>query len=99
MSGSSTQKQLQLNQRKHKQLPPQYQLPTLTHDNQIKPAHYLVKHETVLLSQMEDCHPILAEFRSYQFSLRNIDEAQNSTNKPLDSFFVEAVKPIQSQKL
>ena len=46
LSPSFTQKELQLNQLKHKQLPRQTHFATPTHDNQIKPVHYLVKQET-----------------------------------------------------
>ena len=35
---------------------------TVTHDNRIKPLHFLVKHETVLFSQKDGFHPILTDF-------------------------------------
>ena len=48
----SFQEKLQLNNVKHKQLPPQVVFATLTHDDQtkLKPVHCLVKHLTVLTS-------------------------------------------------
>ena len=36
---------------------------TLIHDNQIKPVHYLVKHETALRPQEDDFHPIVSRTR------------------------------------
>ena len=50
LSRFCTQKELELNQLKQKQLPPQIHFATLKHDNQIKPVNYLVKHETILPS-------------------------------------------------
>ena len=43
-------------------MPPQFHFASLTHDNQIEHVHYLVKHQNVLPSQKDDCHPILADF-------------------------------------
>ena len=71
--GFVTQKSLQLSQQKNKQIPPQIRIATVTHDNQIKPVHYLIKHETVILSQKDESHPILAGFGKDQFSIRFID--------------------------
>ena len=90
---------MQLNQLKHKQLLPQIHFSTTTHDNQIKPVHYLVKYETVIPSQNEDnCHSNLADFGNDQFSNRVIDEEENIIIEPLDSFSFEAVKQVfQSQ--
>ena len=42
LSPSFTQKELHLNQLKHKQYPPQFHFETLTNDKQIKLLHYLV---------------------------------------------------------
>ena len=50
---SFTQKELQLNQSKHEQIPAQVLLATVTHDKTINSKHYSVKHETVLLSAMD----------------------------------------------
>ena len=55
------QKELQQNQIKDKQLPPQFVFSKLTHENQIKPVHDLVKQVTVLPSQKDDCLSILAD--------------------------------------
>ena len=73
LSRSFTQRELRLNQLKHKQLPPQLEFAALTHDVQNKPEHYMVKHETVFPSQKDDCHQILVDFGNYQFSNRNDD--------------------------
>ena len=96
-SRSFTQKEIQQNQPKHRQIRPQIHFATLTCDNQIKPVHYLAKHEKVLPSQKVDCHPILADFGNDQFSMSIIDNGENIRIKPLDSFSFEAVEPFQSQ--
>ena len=36
----------------------------LTHDNQVKLVHYLFEHETVIPSQKDECHPLLADSRN-----------------------------------
>ena len=59
---------------------------TLTQDNQLKLLHYFVKHGTVLPSQKDDCHPILAEFRNDHFYILNKDKRKNIMLKPLYSF-------------
>ena len=94
---SSTQKQLQLSLLKHQQLPPQIHFSTLTHDNQITTVHYLVQHENVLLSQKDDCHPILVDFGNDQFCSHINDRGANIVFKPLVAFSFEAVQPFQSQ--
>ena len=78
LNRSSTQKELQRNQLEHKQLPPQIHSATLTHDKQIKPVHFLIKHETVLPSQEDDFHPILVDFEDDQFSIRINDKEKTS---------------------
>ena len=97
LSLSFTQKDLQMIHLKDMQLLHQIHFATVTHDYQIKPVHSLVKHEIVLPSQKDDCHLILAEFGNNQFSIRNNDPGANIIVKPVDSFSLEAVKPIQSQ--
>ena len=94
---SFIQEELQLNQVKHKQLTPQVLFATLTHDDQIKfkPVHCLVKHETVLPSLEDDCHPGLAHFGKDQFLIGNDNEGENIVIKALDSFSFDAVQPIQ----
>ena len=96
LSQSLTQKELKLNHFKHKQLPPQILFATTTHDNQKKPVHYPVGHETALLSQKDDCHPFLADFGTDQFSDLVIERGENTKIKPLASFSSEAVDPFQS---
>ena len=78
------QKILQLNQLKHKQLPPQNHSATLTKDNQLTHLHYLANHETVPPSQKDDCHPILADFGDDQFFVRISDKRENIIVKALD---------------
>ena len=48
--------ELQLNQIKHKHLPPQILYTTLTYENRIKTGRFLIKFETVLPSQKNKCH-------------------------------------------
>ena len=97
LSSILIQKEMQLNQLKHKQLLPQPISATLTYDNQNKLVHYSVKIETVRPSQKDDCRPFLGDFENGLFSFRKIDKRENIQNKPLDSFSFEALKPIQSQ--
>ena len=94
---SFIQEQLQLSHVKHKQLPPQVLLPTLTHDDQIKfkPVHCLFKQETVLGSLKDDCHPGLAHFRFDQFPIGNDNEGEKNVIETLDPFSVDAVQPLQ----
>ena len=70
--------ELQLSHVKHKQLPPHVLFATLTHVDQIKfkPVHCLVKHETVLPSLKDDCHPGLAHIGNDQFSIRKDKEGE-----------------------
>ena len=78
------QNDMQLNQLKHKDLSPQIHFATLIYDKQIKSVHILVEHGTVLPSQKDNCHSILADFRIDQFSISNIYEEENIIIKPLD---------------
>ena len=61
----------------------------------LKLVHYLVEHETVLLSLKDDCLPALADFRHDQFPIRNDNEKEKNVIKTLDSFSFDAVQPIQ----
>ena len=97
LSRSFTKEELQLNQLKHKQFPPQIEFAVMNQTNQIQPVQYLVKHETVQPSQRDDCHPILADFSNDQFSIRLRNKDEDVTVKPLDSFSFKAVKPFQQQ--
>ena len=69
-----TQKKLQLNQLKYKQLLPHNHFATLTYDNQIKSVHFRAERDSVLPSQKDDCHPIPADFGHHQFTICFIDE-------------------------
>ena len=51
---SSIQKELHLTHFDHKQFPLFIHFASLTHDNEIKPVKFLVRHETVLPSQLDD---------------------------------------------
>ena len=72
-----TQRELPLNELNHKQLPSQIHSATLISDNQIKFVQCSVKHETVIPSQKHDLHPILADFRIDQFSVRIFRKGEN----------------------
>ena len=71
LSGSFFQEELQLIHLKHIQLPSQVLFAKLIHDDQIKfkPLNCLVKHETVLPSLKDDCHPGLAHSGNDQFPI------------------------------
>ena len=71
LSRSFTKAELQLNQLKHKQLPPQIDF-ALLQDNTLKPVHYLIKHH-----QKYDSHPILADYGTDQFSIRINDKGND----------------------
>ena len=96
LSRSFAQKELQLNQSKHKQVPPQNHFAKLSYGNQFKPVHYLVRHEALLPSQRDDFHLDLSDFGNDHFSIRSNDKGENIIIKPLKAFSVEAVKPFQS---
>ena len=50
LSRTFTKEQLQIHQLRHKQLPPQIDSSIMT-DNQLKPVHYIVKHEEIKYNQ------------------------------------------------
>ena len=50
LSRTFTKEQLQVHQLRHKQLPPQIDF-SIMKDNQLKPVHYLVKHEKIKNNQ------------------------------------------------
>ena len=83
-----------MNQLKNRELLPQFHFATLTHDNQIKPVLYLVKHETVLSAQKDDSRPILVDFGNDQFSIRNDDSGEKIIIKPRKFFSFEYVNPF-----
>ena len=69
LSRTLTKEQLQIHQLRHKQLPPQIDF-SIMKDNQLKPVHYLVKHEEIKYNKKNDCHPNLADYGDDQFSIR-----------------------------
>ena len=73
LSRSFTKAELQLNQLKHKQLPPQIDFPILQNGT-LKPVHYLIKHEDILPHQKHDSHPILADYGTDQFTVFTDDK-------------------------
>ena len=85
LSRSFTKAELQLNQLKHKQLPPQIDF-ALLQNNAPTPVQYLIKHEEVLPHQKHDSHPILADYGTDHFSIRINDKGNDIVVKPLQSF-------------
>ena len=96
LSRSFTKAELQLNQLKHKQLPPQIDF-ALLQDNTLKPVHYLIKHEEILPHQKHDYHPILADYGTDQFSIRINDKGNDIVVKPLQSFSFKSVTPFETK--
>ena len=64
-------------------------------ESNYKPVHCLVKHETVLRSLKDDCHPGPAHIGKDQFLFGNDNEGEKIVIKTLDSFSFDAVQPIQ----
>ena len=96
LSRSFTKAELQLNQLKHKHLPPQIDF-ALLQDNTLKPVHYLIKHEEILPQQKHDSHPILADYGTDQFSIRINDKGNDIVVKPLQSFPFKSITPFQTK--
>ena len=96
LSRSFTKAELQLNQLKHKQLPPQIGF-ALLQDNTLKPVHYLIKHEEILPHQKHDSHPILADYGTDQFSIRMNDKGNDIVVKPLQSFLFKSITPFHTK--
>ena len=96
LSRTFTKEQLQAHQLQHKQLPPQIDF-SIMKDNQLKPVHYLVKHEENKYNQKNDCHPILADYRDDQFSVRINNKGEDIHIKPLDSFSFQSIVPFESK--
>ena len=71
LSRSFAKAELQLNQLKHKQLPPQIDF-ALLQNGILKPVRYLIKHEEILPHQKHDSQPILADYDTDQFSIRSM---------------------------
>ena len=96
LSRSFTKAKLQLNQLKHKQLPPQIDF-ALLQNGTLQPVHYLIKHEEILPHQKHDSHPILADYGTDQFSIRINDKVNDIVVKPLHSFSFKSVTPFQTK--
>ena len=90
LSRTFTKEQLQVHQLRHKQLPPQIDFSIM--DNQLKPVHYLVKHEEIKDNQKNDCHPILADY-----SIRINNKGEDIHIKPFDSFSFQSIVPFESK--
>ena len=95
LSRSFTKAELQLNQLKHKQLPPHFNF-ALLQDNTLKPVHYLIKHKEILPHQKHDSHPILVDYSTDKFSIRINDKGNDIVVKPLQSFSFKSITPFQS---
>ena len=95
-SRTFTKEQLQIHQSRHKLLPPQIDF-SIMKDNQLKPVHYLVKHEEIKYIQKGDCHSILADYGEDQFSIRINNKGEGFHLKPLDSFSFQSIVPFESK--
>ena len=96
LSRSFTKAELQINQLKHKQLPPQIDIAILQHKT-LKPVNYLIKQEKVLPHQEHDSHPRLADYDTDQFSIRINDKGNDIVVKPLTSFSLKAITTFRSK--
>ena len=96
LSRSFTKAELQLNQLKHKKLPPQIDF-ALLQDGTLKPLHYLIKHEEILPHQKHDSHPNLADYGTDQFSIRINDKGNDIIVKPLQSISFKSITPFQTK--
>ena len=95
LSRSFRKAELQLNQLKHKQLPPQIDSALLQNGTH-KPVHYLIKHEEILPHRKHDSHPIL-DYGTDQFSIRIIDKKNDIVVKLLQSFSFKSITPFQTK--
>ena len=96
LSRSFTKAELQLNQLKHKQLPPQIDF-ALLQNGTPKPVHYLFKHKEILPQQKYDSHAVLADYGTDQFSIRINDKGNDIVVKPLHSFSFISITPFQTK--
>ena len=96
LSRSFTKAELQPNQLKNKQLPPQVDF-ALLQNGTLNPLHYLIKHEEILPHQKHDSHPILADYGTDQFSIRINDKGNDIVVKPLQSFSFKSITPFQTK--
>ena len=96
LSRSFTKAELQINQLKHKQLPPQTDF-ALLQNGTLKPVHYLIKQEEILPHQKHDSHPIRADYGTDQFSIRINDKGNDIVVKALQSFSFKSLTPFQTK--
>ena len=96
LSRTFTKEQLQIHQLRHEHLPPQIDFSILK-DNQLKPVHYLVKHEKIKYIQKNYCHLILADFGDDQFSVRINNKGEDIHIKPLNSFSFQSIVLFDSK--
>ena len=96
LSRSFTKAELQLNQLKPKELPPQIDF-AISQNDTLKPVHYLIKHKEITPHQKHDSHPILADYGTDQFSFRINDKGYDIIVKPLQSFSFKSLTPFQTK--
>ena len=87
LSPSFTKAELQLNQLKHKQLPPQIDF-ALLQNGTLKPVHYIIKHEEILPQEKHDSHPILADYGTDQLSIRINDKGNQNCCQTFTFFLI-----------
>ena len=96
LSRSFTKTELQINQLKHKQLPPQIDFAILQ-NNTSTPDHYLIQHKERLPHQKHDSLPILADYGPNQFSIRINDKSNDIIVEPLISFSFKSIVSFQNK--
>ena len=96
LSRPFTKEQFQIHQLRQKQLPPQKDF-SIMKDNQLKPVHYLVKHEEIKYNQKNDCHLLLADYGEDQISIRINNKGEDIHIKTLDSFSFQSIVPFESK--
>ena len=96
LSRSLTKAEIQLNQLKYKQLPPQIDF-ALLQNGTLKPVNYSIKHEEILPHQKHDSRPFLADYGADQFFIRINVKGNDIVVKPLQSFLFKSVIPLQTK--
>ena len=96
LSRTFTKEKLQIHELRYKQLPPQIDF-SIMKDDQLKPVHYLVKHEEIKYNQKNDCRPILADYGDDQFSIRKNNKGEDISIKLSNSFSFRSIVPFQSK--
>ena len=96
LSRSFTKDEVQLNQLKHKHLPPHIDFAILQYKT-MKPLHYSIKQEEVSPHQKHDSHPILADYDTDQVSIHINDKGKDFVIKPFNSFSFKYVTPFQTK--